>query len=354
MESFRIYRGSHIPLVTIVERLCERVTGMNSCRRISILTSLAVATAGGLVVGAGPASAGHVSCGQTINVSTTLDANVGPCSTGLVIGANNVTLNLNGFTITGTGAAGDNVGVEISGRTGVTVKGGTITLFNAGVAISGGSGNTVTAMTLTNNRSSTTFDFGEGVNVFNSTGNTISYNRIRNNGPYGGISLIRASNNLIEHNQITGNNQSPTNTSGIRVENVGVNASNGNTIRYNLVQGSGLDGIQLFARASDNRVHNNSVLQNNRDGITAFAGASRNIIEDNQTRYNGRGPIAGSGIYIRAAAGTIAAPANNVIRRNISTNNFQFDLRDGSPNCGSNVWSANQGITGTPPCVFNP
>jgi parallel beta-helix repeat protein len=293
-----------------------------------------------------------VACGQTITVSTTLDSDVGPCSTGLVIGASNVTLDLNGFTVSGVPTAGEGPGILIEGRTGVTVRNGTVSGFDTGIAIEGGSGNTVTYVRLIDNRG--TGDYGEGVLVFNSTGNTVSYNQIRNNGPYGGISLLRASNNLVEHNQITGNNMSNTNTSGIRLENAGTAASNANTVRYNLVQGSGLDGIQLFARASDNRIHNNSVLQNNRDGITAFAGASRNIIEDNQTRFNGSGPIPGSGIFIRAAAGTIAAPANNIIRRNVSTNNFVFDLRDGSPNCGTNVWSANQGNTGTPPCVFNP
>lgn len=327
---------------------------MNWFRR-TLISSFAVALAAGTaLVGAGPATAAHVACGQTIMVNTTLDSNVGPCATGIVIGANNVTLDLNGFTLRGTPATGEGPGVDVTGRTGVTVRNGTITQFDAGVAITGGSGNTVTYLTLVDNRGTTASDFGDGVAVFNSTGNTISYNLVRNNGPWSGISLIRSSNNLIEHNQITGNNQSSTNTSGIRVENLGTSASNSNTIRYNLVQGSGLDGIQLFARASDNVISNNSVLQNNREGITAFAGASRNIIQDNQVRYNGFGPIAGNGIFIRGAAGTIAAPANNIIRRNVSTNNAQFDLRDGTPNCGTNVWSANQGNTGTPPCVFGP
>ena len=325
---------------------------MKTFRRISVLAVIALST-GGLVVGAGPASAAHVTCGQTITVNTTLDSNIGPCDVGLTIGASNVTLDLNGFTITGNPAIVDNVGVAINDRTGVTVKNGYITGFDAGVAISGGSGNTVTFMTLFNNRGNGN-EFGEGVNLFNTTGNTVSYNRITNNGQYGGISLIRASNNLIEHNQIVGNNQSNFNTSGIRVENAGTVASNANTIRYNLVQGSALDGIQLFARASDNVVSHNQVIQNNRDGINVFAAGNRNIIEDNQTRYNGFGPIAGSGIYVRGGVGTVAAPANNIIRRNVSSNNNQFDLRDGSPNCGTNVWTANQGGTGTPPCVFNP
>ena len=328
---------------------------MNSHQQRTLMSAVAVTLfAAGLVVGAGPASAAHVTCGQTITASATLDSNVGPCSTGLVIGADNVTLDLNGFTLSGTAATGEGPGVDVTGRTGVTVRNGTITQFDAGVAITGGSGNTVTSLTLLDNRGTTATDFGDGVAVFASTGNTISYNRVRNNGPYSGISLIRSSNNLVEHNQITGNNQSTTNTSGIRVENVGTAASNSNTIRHNLVQGSALDGIQLFARASDNVVSHNTVVQNNRDGITAFAGANRNIIEDNQARYNGFGPIPGSGIFIRGAAGTIAAPANNIIRRNVASNNRQFDLRDGTPNCGTNVWTANQAITGTPPCVFGP
>ena len=242
----------------------------------------------------------------------------------------------------------------MTGRTGVTVKNGTITQFDAGVAITGGSANTVTSMAILNNRGSFATDFGDGVAVFSSTGNTIKDSQIRNNGPYSGIGLIRSSSNLIESNQITGNNQSSTSTSGIRLENVGFNPSSSNTVRNNFVQGSGLDGIQLFAGASDNVIANNTVLQNNREGITAFAGASRNIIEDNQVRSNGFGPIAGNGIFIRGAAGSFPAPANNIIRRNVSFGNRVLDLRDGTPNCGTNVWSANLGGTGSPPCVFNP
>ena len=325
---------------------------MTSFRRTAMSLSAMALVGAGLVVSAGPAAAVHVACGQTIVVNTTLDSNVGPCNTGLIIGANNITLDLGGFTLSGFPGVGQDAGVTLDGRTGVTVKNGTITEFDAGVAILGGSGNTVTGLTLRDNLSSTASDFGEGVQVFNSTANTVSHNLIRNNGPYSGVSLLIASGNIVEYNQITGNNQSSTNTSGIRVENIGRTASNGNTIRDNLVQGSGLDGIELFAGASDNVISRNLVLNNNRDGINAFAGASRNIIEDNQVRFNGFGPIPGSGIFIRGAAGTFPAPAGNIIRRNVSTNNAQFDLRDGTPNCGTNVWTANQGLTGTPPCVF--
>jgi parallel beta-helix repeat protein len=328
---------------------------MNIYRRTLAISSALAISAATLVVGAGPASAAHVSCGQTITTNTTFDSNVGPCLAGLTVGADNITIDLNGFTLSGDPVAvGEGPGVDITGRTGVTVRNGTISNFDAGVGITGGSNNTVTYMTLTDNRGTTNTDFGDGVAIFNSTGNTVSFNQIRNNGPYSGISLIRSSNNVVEHNQIVGNNQAANNTSGIRVENVGNAGSNANTIRYNLVQGSGLDGIQIFSRSNDNMVNNNTVLQSGRDGINVFAGANRNTIQDNQVRFNGFGPIPGSGIFVRGAAGTQPAPANNIIRRNSASGNFQFDLRDGTPNCGTNLWSANQGFTGTPPCVFNP
>jgi parallel beta-helix repeat protein len=325
---------------------------MNLPRRLFLSVTVTLLASAGMVVGAGPASAAHVTCGQTITASVTLDSNVGPCSTGLVIGANNVVIDLGGFTLSGTPAVGEGPGIDITGRTGVTVRNGTVSQFDTGVAITQGSANTVTGMTLLDNRGGG--DFGEGVLLFSTTGNTVSANRIRNNGPYAGISILVGTSNRIEGNQITGNNQSSFNTSGIRLENIGQTASNSNIVRNNLVQGSGLDGIQLFAGASDNVIGNNQVLQNNREGITVFAGGKRNIIEDNQTRFNGFGPIAGNGIFVRGAAGSFPAPANNVIRRNVSSNNRNFDLRDGTPDCGTNVWSANQGTTGTPPCVFNP
>ncbi len=325
---------------------------MNSFRRLLICSSAAALSATSMVVGAGPAAAAHVTCGQTILVSTTLDSNVGPCAQGLTIGANNVVLDLNGFTVSGTPTTGEGPGILVPDRTGVTIRNGTVTQFDSGVAIEGGSGNTVSNMNINGNRGAG--DYGEGVLLFSTSGNTVRDNRITNNGPYGGVSVLIGTNNLIEGNQIVGNNMSTTNTSGIRLENIGRTASNGNTIRGNLVQGSGLDGIQIFAGGSDNVISRNSVLNNNRDGITAFAGSNRNIIEDNQVRFNGFGPIPGHGIFIRGAAGNFPAPANNVIRRNVSTNNRLLDLRDGTPNCGTNVWTANQANTGTPPCVFNP
>ena len=302
----------------------------------------------GVVGVAGPAHAAHVACGQTILVSTVLDSNVGPCATGITIGADNITLDLNGFTISGTPATGEGPGIGLTSRTGVTVKNGTVTQFDAGVAIQGGSANTVTSMRVLDNRGSFSTDFGDGIAVFASSSNRITSSQVRNNGPYDGIGLIRSNFNVIDGNQVTDNTQS-FQTAGIRLENVGFSASNDNVVTNNLVANNALDGVEVFAGGSRNQIKSNQIVGNGRDGITVFAGGNNNVIEANQVRSN-----RGNGIYIRAAAGSFPAPAGNQILRNVSFGNAVLDLRDGQPDCGTNQWHGNQGATGTPPCVFNP
>jgi hypothetical protein len=94
--------------------------------------------------GASPAQAATVTCGQTITVNTTVDNDLTcPSGNGLVIGANGITLDLNGHTIAGSEniGTGGGVGIVISGRTGATVRNGTVTGFKGvGVSLSGSSG----------------------------------------------------------------------------------------------------------------------------------------------------------------------------------------------------------------------
>src|SRR4051812_37070218 len=104
--------------------------------RRHLLTATAVA---GVAVTAVPAAQAHghapVACGQTITTSTTLSHDVVGCgATGLLIGADGVTLDLHGHTIRGTNAKGS-VGVVVDGHTGVTIRRGTVSgFFDAGVS----------------------------------------------------------------------------------------------------------------------------------------------------------------------------------------------------------------------------
>ena len=97
-------------------------------------------------MGGHAALAGPLSCGDTITVDTTLDSDLLDCpNNGIVIGADDITLDLNGHTIDGDDALVDpcpenefcDVGVANDGHNGVRIKGGDISGFAFGVSSSG-------------------------------------------------------------------------------------------------------------------------------------------------------------------------------------------------------------------------
>jgi hypothetical protein len=80
----------------------------------------------------GQALANHVQCGDPIYQDTTLDSDLIDCPlTGIVIGADDVTLDLNGHTIDGAPGSGD--GVYSGDHHGLRVRDGTIQEFRNGV-----------------------------------------------------------------------------------------------------------------------------------------------------------------------------------------------------------------------------
>src|SRR5215217_1981024 len=97
------------------------------------LVILMLAMSGCLALTAGQASASHVSCGDTITADTTLDSDLVNCpSNGIVIGVDDITLDLNGHTIDGDGELQDcegepcDFGVLNEGHAEVTVRGGSV------------------------------------------------------------------------------------------------------------------------------------------------------------------------------------------------------------------------------------
>ncbi len=108
-------------------------------------TVVLVATvAGVLAVTGGDASADHVSCGDTITVDTTLDSDLIDCPNhGIVIGADDITIDLNGHQVSGDGEpfepcpAGEfcDVGLLNDGHDGVTVRDGSVREFAFGAFI---------------------------------------------------------------------------------------------------------------------------------------------------------------------------------------------------------------------------
>lgn len=339
---------------------------------------------------AGTAVATHVACGSVITTNTVLDSDVGPCPQGgVVVGADNITLDLNGHRIFGVvGVPADGVGVMLTGRTGVTVKNGTITDFDAGVALVAGGGNTVTGITARDNISALGVgDWGDGIAMNNSIDNVITNNNVIHNGPFDGIGLFGVSKgNTISGNLVKDNNieSGPTTNQddGIRLE---PNTSN-NTVTGNTVEGSGLEGIAIFASSTGNTVTNNVVRDNGfhdknqqrrGDGIRAFQTGNTNTIQGNSVFGN-----AASGIRIdsqlnqiltNTTGGNDAAPdvhilladlvvveatvrvvltlASNTVDTHVPPRNAAFDLYDTNPACGLNTWSGNTYGTAFPPCT---
>src|SRR5919198_3956389 len=114
------------------------------------LTLCGVLAAAAMLVPAGAqARTSRVSCGQTIPTDTKLANDVANCpKEGIIIGADNITLDLNGHTVSGDGAPVAScpdgtfcdVGIDnTAGHTGVTIRDGAIGGFDVGVFAIGGS-----------------------------------------------------------------------------------------------------------------------------------------------------------------------------------------------------------------------
>src|SRR5208337_5042768 len=100
---------------------------------------------GSTLVSSPPPVFAQIGCDTTITTKTTLTADIGPCiGDGLTIGANGITLNCAGHTISGNIA----VGINLTGLAKVKVENCNIVGFYDGFYISGSSGNTLSANTV--------------------------------------------------------------------------------------------------------------------------------------------------------------------------------------------------------------
>ncbi len=80
-------------------------------------------------------------CGQVVHGNVTLTANLVCTGDGLIVGDDNTTINLNGYSINGPGDNSSKVGVAIPHSNGVVVQGsGSIRDFQAGILITGSEG----------------------------------------------------------------------------------------------------------------------------------------------------------------------------------------------------------------------
>lgn len=336
--------------------------------------------AGLSLVTAGPAHATHVTCGTIITEDTVLDSDVGPCSDfAIILGENDITLDLNGYTVFGSAGSGDNAGIYGPGTSGNTVKGGTVTGFDSGIYFEEGSGHTITQMNVVDNVGPLNGDgiFGEGIQFFLVTDSLITGNNVQRNGTFSGINMYDSSRNTVSGNNVADNNIAQRDAThldpniqqdiGIWVISLGSPTSTtGNIVERNSVTNNGLDGIQVSRFANGNTVRSNAVEDNGfgqvpgiRDGDGVANFGNSNVIEQNVSRDN-----AANGIRVVRSvnsAGTPVGGQNNTIRSNVTSGNgtgpnsvgTAFDLTDTNftPPCDNNDWAFNTFVTFNQPCV---
>jgi parallel beta-helix repeat protein len=340
-----------------------------------------------------------VSCGQTVKASVRLANDLLGCpESGLIVGADNITVDLNGHTIGGTNARKPGTaGVANDKHANVKILNGTIMGFYfSGVGVTDARGTTLSKLIVrrigtgcrqgdtcsgiflmqspgTRVIDSTISNLqGNGIDVYASPSTRVEASHVDGNAG-GGIEVFHSPKSQLVGNQLTGNkkqgigvNSSSDSTwvtgnvaRGNREVGIAVGASNHLHVLGNRVSGNGESGLLLFDLTSSlvrgNQASGNPtgiVLYGGQSGYAGFGGkhgATHNQLVANNATKNAR-----SGIFVRGDGGKDVA-SNNLLSRNVANGNGRDGgivlqgsasgnkLRDNTANA-----NAGHGITATP------
>lgn len=348
-------------------------------RRILRGVVVAATTGIGATMMAPVAAHAAVECGQVITASLTLDHNLNCTGNGIIVNASNVVLDLGGHTITGPAPTDTGVGprgiIASGGRTGITIRNGTVRGFESGVDVHpGANGAVVSGLLLDAN--------GLGIRVITgvsgvrATGNTISNTmrfsamqlggdghrvegNVMRNGAFAGV-FLSGNNGIITgnvfqemggnavliasfpsnpgpflNNQITGNLMTG---SGRLLNNTAISVTNGSgtSIRSNHVIGrratagifvlnsagttvagnattDNLEGVLIRGSSTQTRVETNAV-HRNRIGIVVESGTTGNEVIGNAVSGN----TPGDGIRVLSPSTRVAS--------NVATSNGSWGI----------------------------
>jgi parallel beta-helix repeat protein len=290
------------------------------------------------IVASGGAEAGdpQLNCGDTITADTTLDSDLVDCpNNGIVIGADGITLDLNGHRIDGDGAEFADcpknqfcdVGVLSDRHDGVTVRDGSTREFGFGVFVAGARHSQVRGISATKNdvfgavvAKSTRSEIrngsfshnvapeGDGIGLFGSDHIKVAGNSIKGN-PGPGIH-IDATDSVIKNNRLGKNGPS------MLIE------GDDNEVRLNrVVRGAGI----LVGPGDDNAIVANRVSR--ADDALAVENGSGNLVARNVV-------IDARGYGIRLGIGNPSlGGGHNIVRRNLvkrsADDGFRVFAKDG-------------------------
>ncbi len=189
----------------------------------------------------GPATSGDMFVGADKSLIQNHDGQI-------IIIADGITLDCAGHTVTGSGTAAVETGINILKHTGVTVKNCHVRQFNVGIGLDEANANTVTNNSVSNVNS--------GIFLQTSDNNSITANSVTSAGDWFGYGLFDGS----DHNTLTENTASTIGGLGFIVW-----ASNDNTLSDN----SALNGIGIGLGANDGAA-GNAFTNNTSSGNTGW------------------------------------------------------------------------------------
>jgi len=233
-------------------------------------------------------AAAPVSCGMTITTDTKLDADLTCSDTALYIGADGVTLDLKGHTITGVDGE---VGIANYGYDSVTIKNGTVQGFYYNVVLSNVSRNVLTRLRTVGGTYS--------ILIGGARSSRLAGNRVIDS-EGSGIFIGSGADNIIEFNYFTGN--------GVGMWLFG---GEDNLIRGNLAEKNDYGYYIGYGGTFRNTFSMNVARANQYTAL--WVPADENLIDRNLFYANG-----GNGIEVYGK--------NNTIRRNVSKSNASYDI----------------------------
>ena len=320
---------------------------MRNRPRIAASIALGIVLAVGALA-APPASAALtptiVQCGVPIVSSIRAMNNLDCPNSGIVVGADGITIDLAGHRIEGDQSVGG-YGVDNSGGFNeVTVKNGTIDHFEFGVVLTNTDRNIMKDLIVTDSKlngfglSTTTRavllrndslgNGAHGIALAPAGGSTLSENNVSHNAESGIFISSSSGPNTVKNNAVNGNGES-----GIAV----TGSSGGQTISGNRVASNERQGIYITGNAST--ISGNKVIDNDWNGIE-LASADSNTVRGNRVRSSG-----GENVLFQVTGIALANASGNVVTGNDVRSSFYsaFALQFSSLNnkLANNVGAAN-------------
>ena len=191
-------------------------------------------------------------CGQIIQGNVKLGSNLICDNDGLIVGGNDTTIDMNGFSLKGPGVDSNKVGIMIGGQNNVTITGnGIISGFQSGIYVSGGTNVYANEINVNNNKVAFYLTGAQNAQISN---NMVSENTI-------GVALHSSKDAEVNFNQLSKNR-----LSGVTLINTANSTLHGNNI-LNTSNGIFLDTQSSLNKVDFNNVFNNILDINNANNL---------------------------------------------------------------------------------------